>query len=164
MRWRLAGDLPPGALLIISPYDPEARCGGKRDLTWLGYKAHLTETCDDDQPHLITHVETTPRLDHRCRDDRGRSRRRWPRTTCSRGRIWSTPATCRASCSSAARLTTAWTWSARCPATIAGRHWPTSGFAFADFAIDWAAGRVTCPARADELRLDARPTIATAMT
>jgi len=21
---------------------------------------HLTETCDDDQPHLITHVETTP--------------------------------------------------------------------------------------------------------
>ena len=21
---------------------------------------HLTETCDDDSPHLITHVETTP--------------------------------------------------------------------------------------------------------
>jgi hypothetical protein len=24
-----------------------------------GYKAHLTETCGEDQPHLITHVETT---------------------------------------------------------------------------------------------------------
>jgi hypothetical protein len=25
----------------------------------VGYKVHLTETCDDDLPHLITHVETT---------------------------------------------------------------------------------------------------------
>ena len=27
---------------------------------WVGYKVHLTETCEDDLPHLITHVETTP--------------------------------------------------------------------------------------------------------
>jgi transposase len=60
VRWRAVTDLPPGAHLIVSPYDPEARCGGKRDLAWMGYKAHLTETCEDDQPHLITHVETTP--------------------------------------------------------------------------------------------------------
>ena len=26
----------------------------------MGYKAHATETCDDDTPHVITHVETTP--------------------------------------------------------------------------------------------------------
>jgi transposase len=25
----------------------------------VGYKVHLTETCEDDLPHLITHVETT---------------------------------------------------------------------------------------------------------
>jgi len=25
---------------------------------WVGYKVHLTETCEDDAPHLITHVET----------------------------------------------------------------------------------------------------------
>lgn len=25
----------------------------------MGHKVHVTETCDDDQPHLITHVETT---------------------------------------------------------------------------------------------------------
>ena len=27
---------------------------------WSGYKAHLSETCDEDAPRLITHVETTP--------------------------------------------------------------------------------------------------------
>ena len=26
---------------------------------WVGYKVHLTETCEDDLPHLITNVETT---------------------------------------------------------------------------------------------------------
>lgn len=46
---------------IVSPYDPEARSSRKRDTVWLGYKVHLTETCDQDPtcPHLITHVETT---------------------------------------------------------------------------------------------------------
>ena len=28
-------------------------------MLWVGYKMHFTETCDDDAPHLITHVETT---------------------------------------------------------------------------------------------------------
>jgi len=27
---------------------------------WVGYKVHLTETCDLDTPHLIVNVETTP--------------------------------------------------------------------------------------------------------
>lgn len=46
--------------LIVSPYDPEARNSTKRHTNWTGYKVHLTETCDSDQPHLITNVETTP--------------------------------------------------------------------------------------------------------
>jgi transposase len=47
---------------IVSPYDPEARSSRKRNMVWLGYKVHLTETCDQDPacPHLLTHVETTP--------------------------------------------------------------------------------------------------------
>ncbi len=57
--WRAAEDLPPGALLINSPYDPEARFSVKRDITWTGYKAHVTETADPDTPHLIVNVETT---------------------------------------------------------------------------------------------------------
>lgn len=51
-------DQPPASQLIISPYDLDARCSTKRNTTWIGYKAHLTETCDDDLPLLITNVET----------------------------------------------------------------------------------------------------------
>jgi transposase len=60
VRWRANEDLPPAAQMVNSPHDPEARYSIKRDTTWTGYKAHLTETCDPDAPHLITHVETTP--------------------------------------------------------------------------------------------------------
>ena len=31
----------------------------KRTQEWVGYKAHLTETCDEDAPHPIVNVETT---------------------------------------------------------------------------------------------------------
>jgi transposase len=59
LRWRTAEDLPPAPLLISTPYDPDARYSKKRDTEWTGYKVHLTETCDDDTPHLITDVTTT---------------------------------------------------------------------------------------------------------
>jgi len=59
-RWRQEPDVPPAALLIHSPYDLEARYSLQRGSAWVGYKAHATETCDDDTPHVITHVETTP--------------------------------------------------------------------------------------------------------
>lgn len=53
-------EMPPVSEWYRSPYDIEARYGRKRNLDWIGYKAHLTECCDDDRPHLITQVETTP--------------------------------------------------------------------------------------------------------
>src|SRR5215472_2770738 len=59
VQWRSNDDLPPAALLIQSPYDVEARFGVKRTPTWTGYKVHLTETCEEDLPNLITHVATT---------------------------------------------------------------------------------------------------------
>ena len=59
-RWRHEPDVPPAAQLIHSPYDLEARYSIKHGSAWVGYKAHATETCDDDTPHSITHVETTP--------------------------------------------------------------------------------------------------------
>jgi transposase len=59
-RWRQAPDVPPSAQLSHSPYDGEARYSIKRGSAWVGYKAHATETCDEDTPHVITHVETTP--------------------------------------------------------------------------------------------------------
>jgi transposase len=75
--------LPPGHARIASPYDTDARWGVKREELWLGYKLHVTETCDDEPrcgcpgdggtgrgrhdqdcgtpafPNLITHVATT---------------------------------------------------------------------------------------------------------
>ena len=65
--------LPPGRCRITSPYDTDARRGGKRDLFWTGYKVHVSETCTDgaeqsdqvdgpDQqplPNIITNVATT---------------------------------------------------------------------------------------------------------
>src|SRR5262249_30448635 len=59
-RWRHEPDVPPAAQLIHSPYDLDARYSLQHGSAWVGYKAHVTETCDDDTPHVITHVETTP--------------------------------------------------------------------------------------------------------
>ncbi len=59
IHWRSNEDLPPGNQFINSPYDPEARYGKKRETRWTGYKVHLTETCEENAPHLITHVTTT---------------------------------------------------------------------------------------------------------
>jgi transposase len=60
VRWRdKHSGLPPGSRIILNPYDLDARPGVKRGRTWRGYKAHFTETCEPDRPHLITHVATT---------------------------------------------------------------------------------------------------------
>ncbi len=59
-RWR-DGPAVSSAERVVSPYDVQARSARKRDTDWLGYKSHLTETCDEgpDALHLIVHGETT---------------------------------------------------------------------------------------------------------
>jgi transposase len=59
VRWREMKELLPSAKRIASPYDGEARYSTKRSVTWVGYKVHLSETCEEHYPSLITHVETT---------------------------------------------------------------------------------------------------------
>jgi transposase len=34
----------------------------KRQMEWSGYKVHVTETCDEDAAHLVTHVMTCPAM------------------------------------------------------------------------------------------------------
>lgn len=51
-------DRPPGATRLVNPYDPDARVGVKRDTMWDGYEVHLTETCGEDAPNLVTNVAT----------------------------------------------------------------------------------------------------------
>jgi transposase len=62
LRWRKVEELPPVAERMQSPHDPEAHFSMTRQLAWTGYKVHLTETCDDDAAHLITHVVTCPAM------------------------------------------------------------------------------------------------------
>ncbi len=58
LHWREADNIPPAAQFVSSPYDLEAHYARKYTTQWVGYKVHLTETCEDDLPHLITNVET----------------------------------------------------------------------------------------------------------
>jgi transposase len=60
--------LPPGRWRLTSPYDTDARTGGKHGMQWTGYKLHITETCDTPvepagkrpaRPNLIVNVATT---------------------------------------------------------------------------------------------------------
>ena len=57
-RGRDAKHCPPASLLLASPYALESRYSEKRGCHWRGYTGPLTETCDDEAPSLMTHVET----------------------------------------------------------------------------------------------------------
>jgi transposase len=61
-RVRLATkeELTQNTTPIETPYDVEARYRNKRGHDWVGYTVHLSETCDEERVHLITHVQTTP--------------------------------------------------------------------------------------------------------
>jgi transposase len=59
IRLREPQDMPGSTAEGESPYEPDARYGAKREQNWVGYKVHLTETCDDDTLHLLTQVQTT---------------------------------------------------------------------------------------------------------
>src|ERR1700761_8221757 len=79
-RWRMGAELPPVGERLQSPYDPEAHYSTKREMEWSGYKVHVTETCDENAAHLITHVMTCPAMQpdmastaeiHKCLADKG---------------------------------------------------------------------------------------------
>ncbi len=55
---------PPAHLMISSPEDLDAHYCVKRSTEWTGYRVHFTETCDTEQPRLITQVETTTATTH----------------------------------------------------------------------------------------------------
>jgi transposase len=59
VKQRQVKDMPPESTWIRSPYDDEARYCTKRSKEWVGYRTHITETCDEEHPRLITHVQTS---------------------------------------------------------------------------------------------------------
>ena len=71
VRFKANRELPKAAEAIESPYDIDARYRNKRDTQWTGYMVHVSETCEEDAPHLLTHVHTTAASVHeaKCTDD-----------------------------------------------------------------------------------------------
>ena len=57
----------PATEPIESPYDLEARFRTRSGITWTGYIVHLSESCEDDAVHLLTHAMTTPATVHEAR-------------------------------------------------------------------------------------------------
>jgi transposase len=145
VRWRTERDgIPPAAQFISSPYDADARYACKSSTSWIGYKVHLSETCDEGLPRIITEVQTTtgPVADgdvtapiHTALADKGLlpaqhivdtgylSARQLVQAQRDFGLDLVGPA----------RVDTSWQ-------AKAGK-----GFAMEAFSIDWDAQRVTCP-------------------
>jgi transposase len=59
--WRKKDEqgFPTSGAMIASPDDLDARYSSKYGVGWTGYKLHVTETCDPEEPRLITQVTTT---------------------------------------------------------------------------------------------------------
>ena len=71
VRFKEPRELPRAAAHIESPYDVDARYRTKGSTQWTGYMVHVSETCEDTTPHLLTHVQTTSAAVHEamCTDD-----------------------------------------------------------------------------------------------
>ena len=54
-----------------SPYDDEATYRRRSGKEWTGYMVHLSETCDEEQPRVVTHVDTTTADVHEARRTAG---------------------------------------------------------------------------------------------
>lgn len=67
VRFKPKRELAKASEAIESPYDTDARYRSRYEVDWTGYMVHLSETCDDDGCHLITHVMTTPATVHEAR-------------------------------------------------------------------------------------------------
>ena len=166
--------LPHGKARIASPYDTDARWGVKRDAFWLGYKLHVTETCDDAPPcgcghsagggpqacpdaaghardcasqafpNLITHVETTdatvPDSQMTAVIDDGLAGKN---LTPARQYVDSGYLSAELAVSELARHGVALVGPLLADTSAQARA--GKGYARADFAMDYAAGAVTCP-------------------
>jgi transposase len=139
-------ELPPAASRPQSPYDRDARYSSKNngEITWIGSKGHLSETCDDDLPHLVIDVHTQTATDPDATataaiGDKLTHRDLTPGTHL----IDAAYPTAAALAGAAARGTTVIT-----PIPRTGRNATADTFTPADFTIDFTTGTATCPAGA----------------
>jgi transposase len=155
-----AADLAPSADRLHSVHDPDARYstkgrGGDEDLEWVGAKAHLTESCDQDLPHLITDVHTTAATEPDLTATTAIQAKLAARGLAPAEHLMDAgyPSAANISASAAAGITLI------APVTVlTGRNAKAGTFTTTDFAVDWDAGQATCPAGAvsRSMRPDAR--------
>jgi transposase len=164
--------LPPGHARIASPYDTDARWGVKREEFWLGYKLHVTETCDDaaacscplaaagsaagpdrghdkgcahlTAPNLITHVATT---DATVTDNQMTSaiHEDLARKNLAPGRSYLDSGYLSAALVVSALTTWGVALIGPLLADTSAQARAGAGYARADFAIDYDSKTVTCP-------------------
>ncbi len=144
LRWRETGNLPPATVFINSPYDPDAHLGKKRSTFWTGYKIHLTETCEQTLPHLITHVGTTaaPKTDE-AMTERIQQELRKADLLPAEHFVDAGYASARVLVSSQERLGIEMV----CPISV-DTQWQahtTSGIDASQFVLDWEHRQATCP-------------------
>lgn len=61
VKWRTSEiGIPPSTKFVGSPFDPEARYARKFTTSWVGYRIHITETCEEGLPNIITDVQSAP--------------------------------------------------------------------------------------------------------
>jgi len=59
--WRTSEEgIPRSTDYINSPLDPDCRHARKFTTSWVGYRIHMTETCEEGLPNIITDVQTAP--------------------------------------------------------------------------------------------------------
>ncbi len=64
VRFKKNKELARAAEALESPYDPDARFRSRYGTSWTGYVVHISESCEEDEVHLVTHVETTAATVH----------------------------------------------------------------------------------------------------
>jgi transposase len=61
VKWRTSETgIPPSTKFVGSPFDTDARYARKYTTSWVGYRVHITETCEEGLPDIITDVQTAP--------------------------------------------------------------------------------------------------------
>ena len=155
-HWRAGPQAPQSEGVVRSPYDPQARTGKKRETAWLGYKVHLTETCETQAqtvageagalaaPHLIVQVQTTVALVQDVEVTAGIQQALAQAELLPEEQIVDTGYV-----DAELLVSSQQDYGIRLHGPVlADTSWQAKadkGFALADFQVDWQAQQVTCP-------------------
>ncbi len=129
---------------LQSPYDPEMHDSTKRQLAGSGYKVQVTETCDEDAAHLVTHVTTCPAM----QQDMTSTAEIHAHLT-AEGLLPAEPFVDLASVDAALLVSSRRDHDVSLEGPVRGvSNWQAradQGYDLPHFAIDWERDRVTCP-------------------